>query len=128
MKRVFLFVLFLAVALSCSKEDLALDGQAVKARVLYRSCAGTILQMLDAKSTIGKEWNWFTDLDGPFDRFNPGKVYPNCVSAFDIPTNRQLTGDTLEFTYKELTGPSGLVCALGGFPTAYISVKSLKNK
>ncbi len=128
MKRVFLFMLLSTSAISCSNEDLALDGQAVKARVLYRSCAGTILQMVDQKSTVGKDWLWFTDPNGPQDGSNQAKVYPRCVSAFDIPTSRQVVGDTLEFTYKELAGPSGLVCAIGGLPAAYISVRELRGK
>lgn len=92
------------------------------------TCAGTVLQFIDSTSTVGKDWLWFGNLNGPLDASNPVKVYPKCVSAFDIPGNRQITGDTIGFTYQELVNPPGLICAIGGLPNAHISVKSVKNK
>lgn len=129
MQRLLLFVLLWVFGVACSKEDLALNGQSAKARVLYPSCAGTVLQWVDRGPTgNGQQWLWFTDLKGPFDKDNPAKTYPNCVSAFDVSSDRQVIGDTLEFTYKELSGPLGDVCALGGLPTVYVSVKALKSR
>ncbi|SFF38114.1 hypothetical protein [Spirosoma endophyticum] len=127
MPRFCLALLFLLLSFSCKKEELALNGQSVKAQVLYRSCAGTILHWIDAPASKGQNWQWGTNPNAPVSTANPAKIYPNCVSAFDIPTDRQGLGDTLELTYKELAGPSGLVCGLGGLPTIYISVKQVKR-
>lgn len=128
MQRGFLLVFFWAIAVGCSKDDLSADDQFVKARVLYVSCAGTVLQFIDATSTTGTDWRWFAKLKEPFDASNPTAFYPNAVTAFAIPPSRQAIDDTLAFTYSELTEPSGLVCALGGLPTRYISVNRLKDK
>lgn len=128
MRLTYSSALFLVVCLSCSKEDLALDGQPVKARVLYRSCAGTVIQWVKSPTSQGTDWQWFTDLSGPLDQSNPAKTYPDCVSAFGIPSDRQIVNDTLEFSYQELSWPPGNVCAIGGMPNKYISVKGLKSK
>ncbi len=53
--------------------------------------------------------------------------YRHCVTAFDIPSGKEIVADTLEFTYNELVGPPGLVCTIGGLPNAYISVGQLRN-
>lgn len=127
MRGGFPFVLLFAIAIGCSKDGLSANDRLVKARILYPSCAGTVVQFIDSTHTVGTNWRWFTNLKQPFDASNPIKFYPNSVSAFNIPTNKQVIGDTLEFVYEELNGPSGLVCALGGLPASYISVKKLKN-
>ena len=128
MQRGFLLVLLLAVVVGCSKDDPSAGGHFVKARVLYVSCAGTVLQFIDSTGTANTDWRWFAKLKEPFDASNPTTFYPNTVTAFAIPVSRQAIGDTLAFTYSELTAPSGLVCALGGLPTRYISVNRLKNR
>lgn len=128
MQRITLIVLLLTFGVACSPEDLADNGNYVRARVMWPSCGGTVLQFIDSTTNAGKDWPWFKDLNEPIGSPNIAQVYPNCVSAFDIPRSRQVVGDTLEFTYRKLTGPSGLVCAIGGLPSAYISVKSLKTR
>ncbi|WP_461137795.1 hypothetical protein [Spirosoma pomorum] len=128
MRLTYLIVLFLVLCLSCSKEELALNGRHVKARVLYNSCAGTVIQWVQAPTSKGKEWLWFTNLGGPFDQSNPAKTYPDCVTAFDIPFDRLTVNDTIEFSYQELSSPPEVVCAIGGLPANYISVKGLKSK
>lgn len=127
MRLPYLTALLVWACWSCSKEDLALNGQSVKAQVLYRSCAGTTLQWIETPTSKGQDWQWTTDPTAPASQTNPIKVYPNCVSAFDIPMEKQVVGDTLEFSYQEIKSPSGNVCSLGGLPTLYISVKHLKS-
>ena len=128
MQRGFLLAFLWAIVVGCSKNELSADGQFVKARVLYVSCAGTVLQFIDPTGTIGTDWRWFANLKEPFDASNPTAFYPKAVTAFAIPPSRQAIGDTLAFTYSELTEPSSLVCALGGIPTCYISVNRLKDR
>jgi hypothetical protein len=127
MRRTILLLL-LTVQLSCNRDDLVIDKNRVRARVMLTSCGGTVLQFTNLSKAVGKDWLWFKNINGPRDASNPAQVYPNCVTATDLPKERQTIGDTLEFTYKEPTGLSGVVCSIGGLPSIYISIDNLKSR
>jgi hypothetical protein len=127
MRRTIL-LLFLTVESSCSKDDLALNRNHVRARVMLSSCGGTVLQFIDATPARGKDWLWFKNLNGPFDAANPAQTYPRCITAFKVPKVRQIVGDTLDFTYDQITNPPGPICTIGGLPTVYISIDNLKSR
>ena len=126
MRCILLISWFLLVSSGCSKETLDAGGDYVKARVMYVSCGGTVLQLLDSTSITGTNWRWFRNLTGPLDASNSPQDYRHCITAFDIPSDRETISDTLEFTYKKLSGPPSPICTIGGLPNAYISVRQLR--
>ena len=128
MRCILLISWFLLVSSGCSKETLDAGGDYVKARVMYVSCGGTVLQFIKSTNNLGKDWLWFKNKTGPFDSTNPAETYPECVTAFDIPAKSEVVGDTLEFTYSQLQSPRGTVCAIGGLPNVYISVRQLRKQ
>lgn len=127
MRRTVLLLLF-TVTFSCKKDDLAINKNYVKARVMLNSCGGTVLQFVDSSTATGEDWLWFKDIRGPLDASNPAQVYPKCATATNVPKERQIVGDTLEFTYQEPIGSSSIVCSIGGLPRIYISIDNLKNR
>lgn len=122
----FLFTWLTAlIAVSCSTRNVSVEDDYIQARVMYTSCGGTVLQFIDSTKTHGKDWLWFKNLNGPFDASNAAQVYPRCVTAFVIPKERQILGDTLRFTYETISNPPGSVCTIGGLPMTYVSIKRL---
>jgi hypothetical protein len=127
MRRTFLLIL-LTLGLSCNRDNLTINKKHVNARVMLSSCGGTVLQFTDLSEPIGEDWLWFKNISGPLDTSNPAQIYPRCVTATNVPKERQTIGDTLKFTYMEPTGSSSVVCSIGGLPKTYISIDNLENR
>ncbi|WP_342088072.1 hypothetical protein [Dyadobacter sp. OTU695] len=106
----------------CTENEVS---EIVTARILKPTCGGTVMQIING-SLKGEEWKFFANLEGPFDSSSPAATYENAVLVGNVPLDRRVIGDTLQFSYIQgLT--DGNYCEIGGLPKLTISVETLKN-
>jgi hypothetical protein len=124
MMRTILSFIFMALLFGtgCSEKEVS---EIVTARILKPTCGGTVMQIINA-TFKGEDWNFFVNLDGALDSSNPPTTYENAVLVGNVPLNRQISGDTLKFSYTQgLSG--GNYCDIGGLPKVVVSVQTITN-
>ena len=118
---IFMAILFL-FGTGCSENEVS---EIVTARILKPTCGGTVMQIVNG-SFKGEDWKFFSNLEGPLDTSNPAATYENVVLVGNVPLDRSIIGDTIQFSYIQgLT--YGNYCDIGGLPSLTISVETLKD-
>jgi hypothetical protein len=93
-------------------------SQVVTAKIIQPTCGGTVMQVIDGE-VKGEDWKSF------FTSSNQTAPYENSVLVGNVPVDRQIPGDVLQFSYTPgLT--FGQFCEIGGLPKSTISVIKIK--
>ena len=125
MRTILIFILMVIpffFETGCSENEVS---EMLTARILKPTCGGTVMQIVNG-SLKGEDWKFFSNLEGPFDMSNPAATFENAILVGNVPLDRRIMGDTLQFSYSQgLT--AGNYCDIGGLPKLTISVETLKD-
>jgi hypothetical protein len=115
-----LFVIWVVIIsnTSCERDSNKLTCPACPtAKIIWYSCGGTVLQLLDS-SNIGETWSNFFE--------TPIIEYKDCVLAGNLTNSKLDVGDIISFNYKVVDlFSSGIFCGIGGLPKTKIEITDL---
>lgn len=111
---------------NCDSQEANPKTNTAKARVLAYSCRGTVLEFIDYSEDIGENWTYFENIYPPHKSSDARVSYKRTVTAFGIPNNREVVGDTLEISFQQISQQPGPTCALGFGPNSLIKITRLK--
>ena len=114
--RIVLLLLILTL-INCSREDSIKKRPDFVGKVIYLSCGGTVIQLLDS-DTLGETWTNFFIL--------PRIEYKNCVLVGNLNASFAKADTIFGLNFKFVdTFSKGNFCDIGGLPKTKIEILEL---